>query len=145
MSTINQYRIYCNTESAWSTGYGTTSPTVCYNNNTHEVNPNSIQLLSSTEISMVTINENSSQTGGHFQTSNITINALANSTSSATFRLSCNSTALICKFCTSADHTGDVLNMVAGYDDTITGALTVSTVSATTWTSQNYTVNTSVI
>ena len=46
MSITNKYRIYCNIENGWVEGYGETPPTVCYNNNEHEVNPNSVQELS---------------------------------------------------------------------------------------------------
>ena len=44
-STVNKYRIYCNTESSWIEGWGTTEPTVCYNNSGHTVNSNSVSLL----------------------------------------------------------------------------------------------------
>jgi hypothetical protein len=39
---MNQYRIYCNSETGFIQGYGTTGPTGCYNNLTHSVNINSI-------------------------------------------------------------------------------------------------------
>lgn len=45
MSSVDEYRIYCYTESDWVHGYGVTAPTVCYNNTNHSVNENSVQLV----------------------------------------------------------------------------------------------------
>lgn len=42
---VTNYRLYCNTESEWVNGWGVTAPNTCYNNNTHDVNLNSIQEL----------------------------------------------------------------------------------------------------
>lgn len=45
MSVPDYYRIYCNTEVAWSYGWSTSEPTTCYNNPAHTVNSDSVQLL----------------------------------------------------------------------------------------------------
>ena len=39
------WRVYCNTESAWSYGFGSSSPSVCFNNGTHTINSSSQQRL----------------------------------------------------------------------------------------------------
>jgi hypothetical protein len=60
MSTaINHYKIYCNTEAKYVDGWGASTPTVCYNNNTHSVNTNSIQLLEIISTNQVKIKEDS--------------------------------------------------------------------------------------
>lgn len=42
---VSKWRIFCNTEQSWVESWGTVPPTVCANNNTHEINPNSVQEL----------------------------------------------------------------------------------------------------
>ena len=55
--TVYQYRIYCNTENTFVTGWGTTPPTTCYNNNEHAVNELSIQVIQTVSSDQVTIKE----------------------------------------------------------------------------------------
>ncbi len=47
MSTVIKWRVYCNTDSKWVEGYLTEgiSPNVCFENNTHNINVNSYQIL----------------------------------------------------------------------------------------------------
>ena len=42
---VTKYRVWCLTEGTWVEGWGQTEPTACYNNNTHTINPNSVQDL----------------------------------------------------------------------------------------------------
>jgi hypothetical protein len=56
--TICNYKIYCNTENMYVYGWGSVVPTTCYNNNTHNVNVNSVQIVSTISPSVVTINQN---------------------------------------------------------------------------------------
>ncbi len=59
MSTATQYKIFCNTENSYITGWGTTPPTVCYNNNGHTVNSNSVQVIQTITSNEVTVKEDS--------------------------------------------------------------------------------------
>ena len=45
--TTYKYRIYCITENRFVSGYGTNYPTTCYNNPSHTVNSNGVNLISS--------------------------------------------------------------------------------------------------
>lgn len=54
---IYKYKIYCITESAYITGWSSTSPTTCFNNTTHSVNTNSVQTIDIVENSQVKIKE----------------------------------------------------------------------------------------
>jgi len=56
-STVNEYKIYCTTESVYVSGWGIVPPTVCYNNNTHSTNINSVQIISTIESHAVSIIE----------------------------------------------------------------------------------------
>ena len=56
---INKYKIFCVTENTFVEGWGDTEPTTCYNNTSHTVNLNSIQLVESVSRSEVRIKEDS--------------------------------------------------------------------------------------
>jgi len=58
-TTVNQYKIYCITEDVYVEGWGETEPTVCYNNNTHTVNSNSVQLIQTISTEIMKIKEDS--------------------------------------------------------------------------------------
>ncbi|MCK5603408.1 hypothetical protein KAR91_16100 [Candidatus Pacearchaeota archaeon] len=45
MADLFKYRIYCNTESAYVTGWYETEPTVCPNNNTHNIDSTSVVII----------------------------------------------------------------------------------------------------
>jgi hypothetical protein len=79
---VTQYKIYCNTESKFVTGWGTTPPTVCYNNNTHTVNLNSIQVVEIVASNQVTINQQDVSQTSRFIIESIYLDNIApNSTS----------------------------------------------------------------
>lgn len=45
MQQVNQYRLFCNTEQAYITGWGESAPVVCYNNDEHSIDLDSITLI----------------------------------------------------------------------------------------------------
>lgn len=66
---IIRWQIYCNTEEAWTQGFLNESagpPTVCFNNNTHTVNPNSPQQIDGTQLFSVKVIQEDIPTGGHY-------------------------------------------------------------------------------
>ena len=73
---ICQWRIFCNTENAWSVGFGPAAPQTCYNNNSHSVNLLTIEQLSSFSPNTVVIDEQTSinQTGGRYGSIVFTMN-----------------------------------------------------------------------
>lgn len=58
-SSVNRYKIYCSTEAKYVEGWGTATPTTCYNNNTHTVNADSWQLIETISTDIVKIKEDS--------------------------------------------------------------------------------------
>lgn len=56
-TSINNYKIYCTSENTYVSGWGPNPPTQCYSNNTHSVNVNSVQLISSVVSNEVKIKE----------------------------------------------------------------------------------------
>lgn len=80
---VTNWRIYCNTEGGWVHGWKDTSegePTVCFNNNTHEVNLNSCQILNTTALLDVKIQQERVATGGNFRSEGYSLTCPANST-----------------------------------------------------------------
>ena len=57
MTTVNKYKIYCNDESAYVSGWSTEEPDKCYNNNTHSINVDSVQLLETVSQKTMSIQE----------------------------------------------------------------------------------------
>lgn len=59
MTSATHYKIYCITESKYVDGWGTSAPTTCYNNNTHSVNSDSVQVIEVVSSDVVKIREDS--------------------------------------------------------------------------------------
>lgn len=58
-TTVSRYKIYCTIEAQYVEGWGTTAPAACYNNNTHSVNLNSVQVIEQVASDTVKIKEDS--------------------------------------------------------------------------------------
>ena len=54
---VNKYRLWCITEESYVEGWGTEAPTVCYNNNTHTIDEDSIVQIDSVSDSDVIIKD----------------------------------------------------------------------------------------
>lgn len=136
MTTLYKYRIYCNTENAWvSAWYETdTAPSVCPNNNTHDVNLNSTQLLQTSGDTIVTIKEEATPTGGYFACKTVDIDIPSGTTGSITITDSSFPipiSMLNISFSTNGVHTGDGLEVHVA-PNTIIGSLTANLDSGTT-------------
>lgn len=76
--TVYQCKIYCITENAYVSGYGSALPTQCYNNNAHTVNSNSAQIINTIQSNEVTINQNNTALAGRFHIECVSMTALPN-------------------------------------------------------------------
>lgn len=110
-STVNQYKIYCQTESTYVSGWGTTAPTVCYNNNAHTVNANSVQLIQTVSSNTVTINQNGSYQTQYKIIDAITATAAGNSTASTSYVFDVNSSIYSFELIATSIDIGDTLNV----------------------------------
>jgi hypothetical protein len=63
---VKKWQIYCIEESKWVEGWSVDKPIVCFNHNTHEINPNSQQILETTQLITVKIDQEEIPTGGHY-------------------------------------------------------------------------------
>lgn len=85
MANVNQYEIFCVTDQKFVRGWGTAPPTVCYENNTHEVNPNSISLISSVSNNKVFVENEQipdgyEATGGNYKCHTVRVSVQPNET-----------------------------------------------------------------
>lgn len=72
MSTVvSNYKIYCETDNKYVSGWSTSSPTTCYENNTHTVNQYSVQIMSSVSSNEVTISQKNASVNGKFHIESI--------------------------------------------------------------------------
>jgi hypothetical protein len=87
MSTsINKYKIYCNTEAVYVYGWKETTPTTCFNNVAHSVNTNSVQLLDTISSSYVNVKEDKVNVQRNTWVEDIPITSIApNSSKTVTF------------------------------------------------------------
>ncbi len=59
MSSVGNYKIYCNDENKYVSGWSVAPPSACYNNNAHDININSVQLIQTISTDTVKIKEDS--------------------------------------------------------------------------------------
>jgi hypothetical protein len=106
---VTQYKIYCETEAKFVSGWGQSPPTVCYNNNAHSVNTNSIQVVNVISSSIVSINQNDVTRSGRFILETISIPNVAGGTTSTISLHAFN-------FALNAAETGDLFSIVVRPD-----------------------------
>ncbi len=113
-SQVNSYRIYCVSESAYVQAWSVDSLTVCPNNNTHTVNPDSVQLLEKLERKSVNISNERIPTGGNYQFKNIYVDIPASSPGQVTTKLISfpfNMNLGQINYSTDASHVGDQISL----------------------------------
>lgn len=117
-TTVSNYKIYCETEAKYVSGWGTTAPTTCYNNNAHSVNLNSVQIISSVASNEVIINQrDSSVNGGRFHIESIFMDqCLANDTTIITHTFDIPMGLFTFNFAINAPSTGDLFSIQVNPD-----------------------------
>lgn len=71
MTTVYQYRIYCNTEATWKYVWDTEEPSKCPSSDSHSVNLNSIMIINVIKDDEVVIKQEKTPTGGRLRVSTI--------------------------------------------------------------------------
>lgn len=125
MSKINKWRIYCTTENKWSYGWledNSLPPANCFNDTTHIVNLESVNIvdfLTSNEVSLL---EEKIKTQGNFRNHGFSINIPANTTHTYEMTLNYPINLLLIWFKTKSENIGDIFN--AYYQIPLNGLLT---------------------
>lgn len=124
-----KYKIYCETEAAFVEGWGETAPTVCYNNNTHTVNSNSVQLLETINQNTVSIKEDKVDIGRNVYVKSIEItDVAAGDTGTVDWIFPVVTSMYSFKFLFNTQNIGDTISIHANPDTTL--GLITSSVSA---------------
>lgn len=119
MSTVYKYKIYCTTEEKYVEGWGTTAPTVCYNNNTHTVNSNSVQTIDTIASDAVSIKEDKVQVARNVKIEFIEFkNVESNSTQTVEYKFDIVTSMYSFQFMADDTNKGDELT-IAGVDTTM--------------------------
>lgn len=140
MTTLNKYKIYCNTDNKWEYIWldsSNTYPTKCPTNTAHNVDLSSIAIIDEVSTNHVVVKEESIPTGGNFAATTIKVNATANTTSYSEISWPFPVTALSSEWVTKAEHEGDITSMSVG-QDTVIGALAGVISTSSVWSAQNY-------
>jgi hypothetical protein len=139
MTTINQYRVYCTTDSKYVTTWNNVEPITCPENNSHTIDTTATTIISKVSNNLVEIKEETYPTGGNFAARSVKIAATKNATTDVDISWPYPISALSIEFVSQEIHKNDTVSMYVG-PDTIIGTLSSNTGSASAWTSQNYAV-----
>ncbi len=120
MSSATHYKIYCNTEAKYVDGWGTSPPTACYNNNTHDVNLNSVQAIEVVSNDIVKIKEDSVVIPRNVWIQDIEFSGISPSTSQQkTFTFDIVTSMYSFSFVTDNDNRGDEFTIAVNPDTTL--------------------------
>lgn len=133
MTILTKYRIYCNTESAWTEGWRDDTqgaPTQCFTDTGHSVNTSSVQEQEIIDVSnsRVTIEEenvpeNETAVTGKFKCQGFAMSVPALTTQTLTVNWSFPISVMEIFFASKTENEGDVINTIVG-PNTIVGTLT---------------------
>ena len=139
---IYSWRIYCNTEQAFVTGYSPTALTTCPNDTTHTVNANSVQQLALLNSPAIAVTDNAPTTA-YFQASSVQLVVPAPTSVpvviTTDFSFPFDLYLWEMSYVAPATNIGDTMSIQVG-PDTMVGVTTATTAAAATSVSVNSTV-----
>jgi hypothetical protein len=111
MSSIYHYRVYCCTEEVYAYVWSATPPTVCPNNNQHQIDSASITIIDSREQNNVSIVQvQPGTTGEHYRVESLYITIPPNSIFTKDLTWPFNISVMTINFSVGIEHEGDILN-----------------------------------
>lgn len=137
MTTIYQWRIYCNVEATFKFVWSETAPTTCPTDTGHSVNPLSVSEVGVLSDESIQIKDIIYPPGpvtllsGRYRAKTHAFDALASTTTTSTFSLPYPIALLSGKLITDATANGDIVSMDAGANTTL-GAITASLIATDT-------------
>lgn len=139
---INKWQIYCITENKWVSGWvhsDDPNPTVCFNNDQHQINIGSPQILETTQVISVKIEQEFIPTGGHYGCQGYLMEIPANTTVIKPISWPYNITTSVVNIQDTDENLGDVLEAIVNPKTLVGG-----TTSVTLQNSRTCTVNSTV-
>lgn len=126
MTTVNKYRVYCNTESTYQTVWAETEPFTCPINTNHVIDQSKTSIIGGIDESLTKIKEEYKLTQDNFQCKSIVINAAPNTTSHTDIIWEYPISVYALSFITEERHKNDIINIQLS-PDTIIGAVAYPT------------------
>lgn len=136
MSIYYRWRVFCTNEGVdkfWVLSEDEPEPTSCPTDTAHSIDATKTVILNTISDNMVKIQEENIQTGGNFQATTLSLNAIKNTTSPASLSWPHPISALNLDFISTEDNKGDIVNGCIG-KDTIIGNITGNVTPAIGWT-----------
>lgn len=137
---VYQYRIYCATDTKYVTTWATEEPSVCPENNTHNITSNLTIIINEICENKIVIKEENTPTGGFFKLDMLKFIAPKNTITKHKFSFDFPINLLSVRLITEDIHKGDILTWSIN-PETPVGVLTANYTPVATWSSQNYLVN----
>jgi hypothetical protein len=139
---INKWQVYCNTENTWVSGWVSSeseNPCCCFNNNSHNINTDSPQIIDSTAVITVKIEQEYIPTGGHFACQGFSMTIPANTTTILPVSWPFPVTTSIVNVQEIEENAGDILEAIVN-PRTVVGTTTSVTLNGTKTCTVNSTV-----
>jgi hypothetical protein len=121
--TINNYRLFCNTENTYVTVWNTDTPSVCPHNNQDHIDTNSITIIDSINSTSVNISQTNGDVNDNYRTESRRIFIPAGQTITTDISYPYNISVLTINWTTTNDNTGDLLNCYVA-PNTVIGVIT---------------------
>ena len=118
---VNQYRLFCDTESAYVYTWQQSTPVCCPNNNTHLIDTNSISVINSVNTNSVNVIQSSSEIPGNYRVENISLSIPPNTTITKDISWPYPIGVLTVNWDSYDIHTGDIINSYVAPNTTIGG------------------------
>jgi hypothetical protein len=141
---VSEYKIYCNTEEKYVSGWSVNKPTTCYNNNSHDVNSNSIQTLQTIKSNTVSIKESDVKEDGRYHVLSFYVEAAPNTRTTIDKIFDYTFSAFNVQYVTVESQLGDVLD-ISYNPDTLCGVNTQTLLTGSKTINVNSTITNSVI
>jgi hypothetical protein len=140
---INKWQVFCITENKWVYSWldeTQSKPTLCFNNNGHQINTESQQIVDSTQILTVKIEQESVPTGGNYSCQGFIMEIPPNSTNTEVVAWPFPITTSVVNIQETEANLGDTIDAIVNPRTLVGG-----TTSSTTVGSKTCTVNSTVI
>lgn len=124
MSSVNQYRIFCNTESKFVTCWSQIPVSTCPNNNTHTVDTETLTIINTIEQSSVVVVPPST-TAGNYRAEGKQMSIEGSTTGTVTMSWPYDIAVISANLLIGPDNEGDIINCYIGANTTI-GAIIIS-------------------
>lgn len=108
--TINNYRLYCNTENAFNTIWDTKTPTTCPNNKTHLIDNNSISIIDNISSIATSIIQSGNNVNDNFKLESKLIFIPPNQTVTFTYNWPYNIAMMVVTWTSTEENRGDIIN-----------------------------------